>query len=530
MDSPRSDHTSPLTRRTPSTPGRGGTPIGGKWESEAVGELQAVRTQQQWKRRPVLAWAIAFAVLALLALRTSWPSVMPPEEPQEMLWFAGGVTVAVTSLWLAFGLLRRYMRATPLPTDLTARQRVLLGLPPVADTPDKTTPRRPPAARVEPSGAALSSPPPPPRYRSSYASPPPASPMREREQLHRTVLTRRMGPFSPEVITDQRALDRYLARSPSAATGEEHTTEGGYLTSPLGGVGPGAEVRAYRVSPRSSPAKGRTGDEFGYFNTQAAQELVERLGVEGSMEEWTERTRQWLVEQIVWPLVRDIQEVTKAGLPLTKPLTQAVSTQAAAASSAPTSMWYSFQSAPQPTTTSFSQNPVVQKRQMLEKYMDVHGSPSREYIVQRVKELAEGGCMAAFRWNGGGSWQGKPWTTELPTDSQILIHLFCAHMDGLLPADPRADKNKPFSSLYYVLAPKSPDAVPTAAKIYQSHVHPPHFKVLEHQEVWDTFQGRNNLFHAIFLWVFAVQTRLDGFIGQVHLSETGLDRVIRTNA
>lgn len=26
--------------------------------------------------------------------------------------------------------------------------------------------------------------------------------------------------------------------------------------------------------------------------------------------------------------------------------------------------------------------------------------------------------MAAFKWNGGGSWQGKAWTTELPTDSQ----------------------------------------------------------------------------------------------------------------
>lgn len=61
----------------------------------------------------------------------------------------------------------------------------------------------------------------------------------------------------------------------AAATSEDHTTgEGGYLTSPLGGVGPGAEVRAYRVSPRSSPAKGRTGDEFGYFNTQAAQEVT----------------------------------------------------------------------------------------------------------------------------------------------------------------------------------------------------------------------------------------------------------------
>jgi hypothetical protein len=124
MDSPRSDHTSFLTRRTPSTPGGGGTPIGGKWESEAVGELQAVRAQQQWKRRPVLAWAIAFAALALLALRTSysppdytscvqifganasglilqmfarWPSVMPPEEPQEMLWFAGTLRCRTTT-------------------------------------------------------------------------------------------------------------------------------------------------------------------------------------------------------------------------------------------------------------------------------------------------------------------------------------------------------------------------------------------------------------------------------------------------
>jgi hypothetical protein len=69
------------------------------------------------------------------------------------------------------------------------------------------------------------------------------------------------------VFTPQRCVS-------AAATSEDHTTEGGYLTSPLGGVGPGAEVRAYRVSPRSSPAKGRTGDEFGYFNTQAAQEVT----------------------------------------------------------------------------------------------------------------------------------------------------------------------------------------------------------------------------------------------------------------
>jgi hypothetical protein len=49
---------------------------------------------------------------------------------------------------------------------------------------------------------------------------------------------------------------------------------------------------------------------------------------------------------------------------------------------------------------------------------------------------------------------------------QILIHLFCAHMDGLLPADPRSDKSKPFSSLYYVLAPKSPGSYTETSYIY----------------------------------------------------------------
>jgi len=295
--------------------------------------------------------------------------------------------------------------------------------------------------------------------------------------------------------------------------------------SPDSGTGMGAGpivVSPYRVSPRNSPSKGRSGDSLGYFNTQAAQELVDKLGIEAWMEEWTERTRQWLLEQVVWPLVRDIKEVTQGGLPPTKPLVQAAATPAP-------SFWYSVQSAPQPTLGAFTQNPVVQKRQAIEKFMDVHASPSREYIVQRIQELAEGNCMAAFKWNGGGSWQGKPWSTELPTDSQILIHLFCAHMDGLLPADPRADKDKPFSSLYYILAPRPPDATPVAVKIYQSHVHPPHFKVILKQEVWDTFQGRNNLFHAIFLWAYAVQSRLSSYIGQVHLGEIGLDRIIRVD-
>lgn len=34
-------------------------------------------------------------------------------------------------------------------------------------------------------------------------------------------------------------------------------------------------------------------------------------------------------------------------------------------------------------------------------------------------ELAKGGCMSEFRWNSGGSFNGKPWDENLPTDAMV---------------------------------------------------------------------------------------------------------------
>ncbi|KAF4520811.1 hypothetical protein B566_EDAN002389 [Ephemera danica] len=43
-------------------------------------------------------------------------------------------------------------------------------------------------------------------------------------------------------------------------------------------------------------------------------------------------------------------------------------------------------------------------------------STQQNYIVMRIKDLAQGGCMSNFRWNSGGSYNGKPWDESLPTD------------------------------------------------------------------------------------------------------------------
>jgi len=34
-------------------------------------------------------------------------------------------------------------------------------------------------------------------------------------------------------------------------------------------------------------------------------------------------------------------------------------------------------------------------------------------------DLASGGCISAFKWNGGGEYKGKPWNESLQTDSAV---------------------------------------------------------------------------------------------------------------
>lgn len=79
-------------------------------------------------------------------------------------------------------------------------------------------------------------------------------------------------------------------------------------------------------------------------------------------------------------------------------------------------------------------------------------APPEGYILKRLRELAstsifsvdgfswtnliefldnaDGTCMADFKWNSGGEWKGKPWSVELPTDSSLVLYLFCAFISA----------------------------------------------------------------------------------------------------
>lgn len=44
---------------------------------------------------------------------------------------------------------------------------------------------------------------------------------------------------------------------------------------------------------------------------------------------------------------------------------------------------------------------------------------NQEYLEKRMRELAKGGCMSEFRWNGGSNYNRKDWDESLPTDSAV---------------------------------------------------------------------------------------------------------------
>ncbi|KAH9363327.1 hypothetical protein HPB48_006433 [Haemaphysalis longicornis] len=144
-------------------------------------------------------------------------------------------------------------------------------------------------------------------------------------------------------------------------------------------------------------------------------------------------------------------------------------------------------------------------------FLDLNSN--HEYLVQRIKELARGSCMADFQWNAGSqNYRGKPWSDSLPTDSAIVLHLLCTYLDSRLPPDPRFPDGKTFTSQFFHKTPNKPSDAKDALYIYQTSVLPPHYRLVVGQDTWDLPKGRNNLFYVILLFLHCIKTKHGGML------------------
>ncbi|KAJ8683244.1 hypothetical protein QAD02_019036 [Eretmocerus hayati] len=152
---------------------------------------------------------------------------------------------------------------------------------------------------------------------------------------------------------------------------------------------------------------------------------------------------------------------------------------------------------------------------------------NQDYLVKRIKVLAKGGSMSEFKWNSGGSHNGKEWDSSLPTDTAIIMHLVSTYMDTQLEAPINQPDARPFTSRYTARAnfelPRNKGPI-----IVNQSVNPPHYCLALSgdslsQDYEDIPRGRNNLFHTLLLFLYIVKTRDHGMLGRVNLGMSGVN-------
>eukprot|EP00058_Branchiostoma_floridae_P016308 XP_002601796.1 hypothetical protein BRAFLDRAFT_121166 [Branchiostoma floridae] len=145
-------------------------------------------------------------------------------------------------------------------------------------------------------------------------------------------------------------------------------------------------------------------------------------------------------------------------------------------------------------------------------YLDM--SSNQEYLVSRVKELAQGGSMSEFRWNSGGTFKNRKWDQDLPTDSAIIMHMFCSYLDSRLPPHPKFPDGRTFTGQHFIKTPEEPDLKKKDnLLLHQAHINPPHFTVVVGDHAYQLHRGRCNLFHAILLFLHRIRTKEYGMLG-----------------
>ncbi|KAG5891421.1 hypothetical protein JTB14_031487 [Gonioctena quinquepunctata] len=149
---------------------------------------------------------------------------------------------------------------------------------------------------------------------------------------------------------------------------------------------------------------------------------------------------------------------------------------------------------------------------------------NQEYLVKRIRELARGGCISEFKWNGGSSYNGKEWDVSLPTDCAIVMHLLASYLDTQLMPLPNMPDTKAFSGHHYIkVLDKMPELTPNSLFIQQVSEHPPHYRVIVREKVYEMVKGYNNLFHSILFFIYHVNKIEHGMLGRVNLGRAGVN-------
>lgn len=453
------------------------TPRGLEWESDRLAaELRP--KPNHFKETRNLTWALFFLFFSLLlgsrVVLHSFPSISLIEDwvvvPGYVFAFLGGIAALVLFTLALLGLYRYY--------DVKYYLHSL-----------KLPPPPPPQAQQDST---------PYRRADAYASP---------------VATRYASPPPSYAVYDTPNTDQSGFRSPYPA--------------------PNHGTPQYAPSYRESPAKSASG-RFSIEDKRSDEECKEafanlkhELGIGDKIHSWAQNMKIWLAESLVGNIVaeftRNERELDILAQDAVKRFANMMSAQqrALALSQEPEKQEERlrlFMSDP-----TYQTQPAILRWPSLQKYLQVPTGyqstvVNRGYVLQRLKALGKGYGLREY------SMEMK----EGPSDAQIVMHCFLTFFEDHFPN---------FTQMYFHdLATDRKRGIKTRLRgvsIVQtrSHPDPPYFVLMvqgasEEEEItWRVEPGRNNLFSALALFVYYVNSRLRGKLQHLKLSDPALHNV-----
>ncbi|KAK2968972.1 hypothetical protein RJ640_012426 [Escallonia rubra] len=397
-----------------------------------------------------------------------------------------------------------------------------------------------------------------------------------------------------KMSTPPPTINGFGIASPNAVSSST-TTSGTTRSTPL---------RPVRMSPGSqkfstSPKKGE-GDLPPPMSMEESIEAFKRMCIYPQIEQWRDRLRQWFSSVLLNPLVNKIEtshlKVMQAAAKLSISITinqvgsdsSSTGTTAAVSAIERTNDWQSTStideegllhqlrttlvqsleaSMPKVPLGSLQQSPqqnpliplfqecidTITEHQRLHALMKgewVRGllpqsSVREDYMVRRIRELSEGTCVKNFEYLGGGEVYdkaNKKWTLELPTDSHLLIYLFCAflehpkwtlHVDPTSYAGAHSSKNplflgvlppkERFPEKYLAILSGVPSVLhPGACILAVGKQRPPVFVLYWDKKAQFSLQGRTALWDSILLFCYRIKTDYGGIVRGMHLGSSAL--------
>jgi len=265
-------------------------------------------------------------------------------------------------------------------------------------------------------------------------------------------------------------------------------------------------------------------EEFSYINRKDVRKLYKKLKILEFIDPWTERLRMWLSQWVFQNLVQRIEQLEKflgdAVIFLLSPMRIVQNN----------TQHPVFWTNPNNNLDDFNLNGLDKNIQIeilkIRKYVDVLGCTSLEYVIKRIKILASGTCLINYNWNSGGNLDDRKWSNDFPTDSQLVMHVFCTFMDEKVVPISTSTKDHPFTLQHFMKAPADPKNLNINIVIYQTTQHPPHYNILATNpkdntiETYQVIKGRNNLFHTIIIFVHYIKNYQKGFLYNNYLGSS----------